>query len=211
MINLRHAYADAIAQLGQHQDQVDFLFDDLKEKYNGQTRDYHNIGHIGRTLSYLDDLIHRSGYVIGKPKIAMMQLAIFYHDAVYVPGASFNEAMSTNYFTMHNRYIGVSTEVMLDIVEIIEATAHHQPSDFFARLVCGADLYELGTEYYSQNRMAIWREYGQPQGQAWKDGRSAFLNKYLNYNRLFLTPGTDHLEKLAREQMETELSELTGQ
>lgn len=61
------------------------VFDGLMELYSEENRAYHNLLHIDRMLSWLDESGEASDAV---------ELAIWFHDAIYDPQGSQNEAKS---------------------------------------------------------------------------------------------------------------------
>ncbi|WP_338662005.1 hypothetical protein VQH23_17460 [Pararoseomonas sp. SCSIO 73927] len=129
---------------------------------------------------------------------AAMELAIWYHDAVYDPAARDNEARSAALLRadlsglVHPQVIGVAAEM-------IRLTATHEiPPDLpenwhqDVALFLDLDLAVLGAgpaEYDAYER-GIAAEYEPVHGRdAYRTGRAAFLRALLGRPRLFHTDG----------------------
>ena len=64
-------------------------FQVLEEKYAEPHRHYHNLNHIGFLLRKFDETGEKSEEI---------EMAIWYHDAIYDPKAGDNEAQSAGFF-----------------------------------------------------------------------------------------------------------------
>ncbi len=82
-------FTEVCKRLGLADERVRGIFDDLKERYLEVHRSYHNLLHIDRMLSWLDASADGDDTV---------ELAIWFHAAVYEPLGSHNEAKSAQYF-----------------------------------------------------------------------------------------------------------------
>ncbi len=121
--------------------------------YSEAKRAYHNLSHIDRMLSWLDRSGHHSDAV---------EFAIWFHDAVYEPLGSGNEAKSAQYFADH---IGlfVGGKLAEDVERLVMATdptlsrSGREDED----LIIDIDLSILGSkpEDYEAYQTAVRSEY----------------------------------------------------
>lgn len=204
---LRNEYERTIRQAGLEFDPG--YFEALISMYRDPARVYHNEDHIAKVVQRIQATHH---YVSLDEYIAT-KLAAFYHDCVYVPGWDQNEIQSAQVAYDHLVSMGAIDVINIyDVKSFILRTQNHKAPDGFngAALLCDADLYELGTENYWKNSVLIWHEFGQPDDEAWTEGRRAFLMNYLNRHKIFHLPGQEELEEQARTNMQEELKALGG-
>ena len=96
----------------------------LFDLYNETARHYHTLGHIEECLAHLDEV----GSLLHQPDA--VELALWFHDAIYVPGAADNERRSAELF--REAAIAMDHALADRIVGLIMATKHadeHQPGD----------------------------------------------------------------------------------
>lgn len=186
---------------------------DLEARYSEGYRYYHNTEHILRMLDRASDLFRNvGGQSLDRTWEGAVQVAILYHDAVYIPGFALNEKLSADMMVSHLLAMNCNWAFIAYVAKLIRATKNHGPSDWVAQnVITDSDLYELGTDRYHENGANIWREAGCPDLETtWKDGRRAFLTAYLGRSKLFHLPGQGDLERHARTKMKTELQTLGG-
>ena len=82
-------FNDLCCRIGVEDGKSQGIFNSLVSLYSQDYRTYHNLSHIDRMLSWLD----KSGG--GSDAI---ELAIWFHDAIYEPLASDNEEESAQFF-----------------------------------------------------------------------------------------------------------------
>jgi predicted metal-dependent HD superfamily phosphohydrolase len=170
-------------------------------------RGYHNAGH-------LDELI-----VLAREHTPDLdeaeQLALLFHDAVYVPGAARgdNERLSAMLMTATvatlaraDETFSVSTGDLARAARIIEATTHAGPPPAEAARVCDLDLWRLASpwEAFQQHALGIQHEYLHMVADeaAFWAARNAFYESMLAKPRLFATDYfADRFEETARSNM----------
>lgn len=118
---------------GQHAQGV---YADLIRYYAEPTRHYHTMRHIRRCLRDLD----RVRCAVPDPDA--VELALWCHDVIYLPGASDNEQRSADWFRRRaNKRIARGEH----ICDLILATRHAQPPiDMDACFAADIDLARLG-------------------------------------------------------------------
>ncbi|CAN5250545.1 hypothetical protein BH23VER1_BH23VER1_31710 [soil metagenome] len=184
--------------------------DRLLAHYSEAGRYYHTPDHVLRCLEALD----RYPAAIDDPDA--VELAIWYHDSVYVVGAGpgENEAASARLFRAE--FLPVASErVNGERVErYILATCHHgAPDDADSGLVMDIDLAVLGEESprYQQYASDIRREYARIPEPDYRSGRAEVLKGILGRRSIYTT---NHFRKLyeerARANLVAELDRLAG-
>jgi predicted metal-dependent HD superfamily phosphohydrolase len=176
-------------------------FADLASLYAEEHRKYHNLSHIDRMLGWLDATGERNDSV---------ELAIWFHDAVYDPLGKDNEAKSARYFTEHFGS-SVSAPLKDDVERLILATDASRPRSGREdeNLIIDIDLSILGAspEDYAAYRDAIRCEYAAvPEGK-FIAGRAAILRRFLS-QRIYTTGYFAKLEGQARMNILEEIESL---
>lgn len=111
---------------------------DLSEQLSSSNRHYHDETHIVHCLAELDGARDR----IGNPD--MVELALWFHDAVYEPGDKNNELRSAELFLGYAQNT-LPTPLVKDVYDAILATVHQQvPEKGNARFVVDIDLSSFG-------------------------------------------------------------------
>ncbi|MGE0283910.1 MAG: hypothetical protein AB7P20_25305 [Rhizobiaceae bacterium] len=182
----------------------------LDAGYNEPQRAYHNWAHIGVMLSGLDDA--RLAREFDEIDFDAVELTIFFHDAIYDPRAKDNEERSAALFSDMCAGGASNQERMQRVVDMIQATAMHAATtDLATRLLLDLDLRVLGggPERYLAYVDAVRAEYSFVPDEAWRDGRSAVLTRFLERDRIFQTGYFARLyEARARKNIATELEAL---
>jgi predicted metal-dependent HD superfamily phosphohydrolase len=182
----------------------------LQSRYNEPHRAYHTMAHIQTMLARLlamGDAIHNA------PR---MELAIWYHDAIYDPAAKDNEGRSAA--LMQTELTHLADPVLLrgaGLMIGMTATHHLLPGlapDLAAdsALFLDMDMEVLGAEppQYDAYEAGIAQEYTPVFGpDAFRRGRAQFLEELLARPRLFITDYFHHLlDKAARDNIRRVLS-----
>ena len=162
----------------------------LRVRYAETHRHYHGQAHVDALLRGLQDLQGR----VASPHV--LELAIWYHDAVYDPAARDNEARSAALLRAEMTGL-VDAACLSAAVLMVERTADHLlPADLPDRQVVDCayfldlDLAILGAPpaEYDRYEADIAREYLPVFGaDAYRTGRREFLRGQLGRARLFHT------------------------
>jgi predicted metal-dependent HD superfamily phosphohydrolase len=171
------------------------VLDDLIRRYSEPQRAYHNLKHIEALLRLL-------------PQEPELELAAWFHDAIYDPRQSNNEEQSAQLAKRQLDSLGVDAALVAQVVQLIQATKTHQASDATVALFIDADLSILGTEpeTYARYARAIRQEYSWVAEADYRAGRSKVLQRFLDRERIYQTDMFEQFEARARENMEGELS-----
>jgi predicted metal-dependent HD superfamily phosphohydrolase len=195
------------SRLGAHEGGVE-AFGTLAAAYAEPARAYHNANHIQDCLTELD----RTRAQADQPD--EVEAALWFHDAIYVPGASDNEDRSARLAHAVLSTAGVPPARAQRIAEFILATRHVTiPEDRDARYLCDIDLSILGrtpAEFEEYERQ-IRSEYGWVPEPAYRGGRSELLAGFLRRQSIFQTQTfRRRYEAQARRNLERKLAELVS-
>lgn len=186
---------------------IDLVFQDLCRVYSTDDRPYHNLTHIDRVLK-----------LIGECKASeidreSLQFVAWFHDAIYNPKASDNEAKSGEYAAIKLAELGINPEKIDRVVSLILYTQLHQAptDDLEAQILLDADLAIFGSEPsdYQTYALAIRREYAWLSESEYHAGRRRVLEQFLQRDRLYcLELYYAKFERQARENIHLELVNL---
>lgn len=191
--------------LGSHDDGV-ALFTQLLEAYRQPYRTYHTVAHVEACLHHLD----RAQIEAERP--AEVEVALWFHDAVYVPKAADNEAQSAFWATQALHQSGVSAAAIDRIAVMILATTHDRaPETHDCALLLDVDLSILGEapEPFAVYEHCIRSEYHWLPEEQYRAGRAAILERFLARSTIYYTPFfRERLEAQARWNLERSIAKL---
>lgn len=182
-------------------------FQRLAAAYQAPTRHYHTLHHIANLLHRLDAAALQDR--------AVVELAVWFHDAVYHALKSDNEARSAAEALAFLHGSALEPARQQRVAFLIGRTANHtqpQPAndgDLLAFL--DADLSILGApaDVYREYARQIRREYRRVPLLLYRPGRRKVLASMLAAPVLFHTPGwRAELDAAARRNLQAELDEL---
>jgi predicted metal-dependent HD superfamily phosphohydrolase len=184
------------------------MFQQLSTAYAEPSRAYHNIEHIRACLAEFDECRELARH----PE--EVEAALWFHDAVYVPGAADNEEQSARLAESALRSHGVAAEVTQRIGDLVRATQHvtllQEPD---AQLLCDIDLAILGREpaVFDRFESQIRREYGWVPESLYRRSRSAILARLLGRASIYQTRRfTERYEGPARRNLKRMLTTLSS-
>lgn len=185
------------------------LLEAARLHYRQPHRGYHNQEHLDELIAlarrYTPDLDTAE------------QLALLFHDAVYVPGAGhgLNEALSARLMRATIAALGRTDRLLAGLTEgelqkaatIIEATTHDREPPAEAARLCDLDLWRLAAPWPDFERHAdgVRHEYLHLVGgdEAFWTARRAFYRDMLKKPHLFATADfRDRFEAAARANLE---------
>lgn len=156
-------------------------FDDIVALYDRPERTYHNLTHLGDCFQKFE----RVRWFFRCPDV--VAFALFYHDAVSVPGALDNEEQSAALFARMAFVCGLPDDFVAEVSKCILATKRHIADPAFApdiALAVDIDLSILGAKpcHYDDYAQAIRMEYlGVISSEdAWALRRTAFIDEMLD-------------------------------
>ncbi|MFE5685382.1 hypothetical protein [Streptomyces sp. NPDC056512] len=184
--------------------------DDLLARWAEPQRRYHTTTHLKAVLDRIDVLEDHAD------DPALVRLAAWFHDAVYLPERSTNEDRSARLAERALTEAGLTEQQVDEVSRLVVLTVTHDPDedDRNGEVLCDADLAILAASpgAYAAYAAAVREEYGFVPDEPFREGRAAVLRQLLTLPRLFRTPyGAAHWEERARENLTAELTLLTPQ
>ncbi|TGE27230.1 HD domain-containing protein [Hymenobacter metallicola] len=193
-------------QLGVAEPLRDATFRQLTAAYEGSGRHYHSLTHIRTLLETLE--LHKTLV----QDAAVVQLAVWFHDAVYNPMRDDNEARSAVLAQEFLAKTSLPAERRQRVTFLIERTKDHtqpQPAtDTDLHLFLDADLQILGAAEadYWQYARQVRQEYRLVPDILYRRGRKQVLEKLLGASVLYQTPlFRQKLDAAARRNLQAEL------
>ncbi len=183
---------------------ADVMGQALIDAWGEPHRSYHDHSH----LTWLLDEADRLGARIRDQ--AFVGYAAWFHDAVYQPGETDNEAVSADWA---RAFLAATPDLAGRVGRVIEMTRDHAEGEAEgdAALFLDMDIAILGAtpEAYRRYAAAVRREFGVFPDAAFAVGRARFLEKQLARERTFRTDYYEQgLSESARANMAWELEEL---
>jgi predicted metal-dependent HD superfamily phosphohydrolase len=180
---------------------------DLLHRYAEPHRRYHDVVHLDTVLGHIDALDE----LASDP--AAVRLAAWFHDAIYDPERTDNEAASAALAELLLPANNISADQTAEVARLVRLTATHEPGDgdLNGAVLCDADLAVLGSEpaSYLRYTQQIRAEYQQYDDLTFALGRSQVLTALLQQPQLFRTSiGVACWEAPARCNITAELADL---
>ena len=176
----------------------DMVFDELVSLYTGPDRHYHCAEHIRFCLDKLDEAREAGNYSIN------VEMAVWFHDAIYEAGDSENERKSASWFAQCTRG-HLSREMIDEISQLIVATTHRDtPNSWQEKLLVDVDLSSFGLpwEKFLEDGHNIRLEFGHLSDEEFVSNQSRFLNGLLERPVIFHTRHfSDCYEAVARQNI----------
>ena len=166
-------------------------------------RRYHDLAHLAAVLGLV-------GQLEGAADPDAVRLAAWYHDVVYDPTRTDNEAVSAGRAKAGLRGL-VPDDRLTEVERLVLLTVGHDPDpgDRNGEILCDADLAVLASppEAYAGYASAVRAEYGHLADEEFTAGRIAVLERLLALPRLYRLPAVaDEWTPRARANMTAELS-----
>ena len=183
------------------------LGEGLITRYSEPHRHYHTTEHLLQVLTMIDQLA-------GDHDLFLVQLAAWYHDAVYaVPaGQVSNEEASARLALRELSLVGLEQEDLNQVARLVRLTETHLPGprDPEGELLCDADLSILASDpaEYADYVAAIRAEYTNLPEQEFLAGRLVILTQFAD-REIFRTAKGRRLNDAARANLAREITELS--
>jgi predicted metal-dependent HD superfamily phosphohydrolase len=180
---LRERFAALWARLGARGDARPAL-DSVLRRWTEPHRRYHGLEHLLDCLARLDE-----SPIAGEER-DLAEAALWYHDVVYRPGASDNEARSAVLARAALVEGGVPQSTANEVARLVRLTDHVAlPEDPVGELVCDVDLSILGrpAREFEEYEQRIREEYRQVPEPLYRAGRARVLAKLLARDPIFRT------------------------
>jgi predicted metal-dependent HD superfamily phosphohydrolase len=182
------------------------LMQRLVSAWQGPHRKYHTVQHLSECLSLLEQNLD----LAAEP--AEVEIALWFHDAIYDVRASDNEARSADWAANELRQAGVSSQRIARIKEHILATRHAAlPQGQDQMLLVDIDLSILGAPRarFDEYEIQVRAEYGWVPGFMFRRKRREVLEEFLARDPIYNTAKLRQaLEQQARDNLAHSLRQL---
>ena len=186
----------------------DSVADAMLAAWTEPHRHYHTTQHLAECLAHLDEA--RGAAV----EPALIECALWFHDAVYVPSRTDNEEKSAEWASKVAHEAGLDAAAAARIESLVLVTKHNaHPRTPDEELILDVDLAILGAgavrfdEYEAQVR----QEFRYVPSILFKRKRREILTGFLERPRLYHTPHFfDRFEHPARENLARSIAQLGG-
>lgn len=174
----------------------------LLAAYAQPQRHYHTQQHLAECLEWMRQVRH----LANAP--AAVELALWFHDAVYEVRGNENEQRSAEWAWQALQQAGAPADLAQTVSQLILATKHHQaPSDADAQLLVDIDLAILAAspKRFAQYNQQIRAEYQHVPRWLYHIKRRQVLASFLKRTSIFSTPYfQERLEQKARLNLASE-------
>jgi predicted metal-dependent HD superfamily phosphohydrolase len=185
------------------------LMNQLVAAYSEPHRRYHTLQHLRECLAHAEAV----RTLARRP--AELELALWFHDAVYDPRRDDNEERSAQWAHASVLAAGCDAAIADRVQALVLATKHHEAGDDIdTQLMVDIDLSILGASYarFDDYEREVRAEYAHVDDATFSAGRTRFVQAMLARPAIYATDvyrGT--LEKRARENLQRSLEALAAQ
>jgi predicted metal-dependent HD superfamily phosphohydrolase len=181
-------------------------FTALSSRYAEAHRRYHTAQHINDCLTHFD-----GARALGDHPYEI-ELALWFHDAIYDPRAKDNEAQSAQWALRVMRESAIADEAQQRVQTLIMATCHDAlPLSQDAKVLVDIDLSILGADAarFDEYENQVRAEYGWVPDFLFRRTRKKILESFLARQSIYSTVHfKNQLEKKARDNLARSLSKL---
>jgi predicted metal-dependent HD superfamily phosphohydrolase len=185
----------------------DARYDALIACHREPHRHYHTVRHLEECFARLDDARGSAA------RVYEIELALWYHDAIYDTHAADNEARSADLAAEAAAEAGVPAAVIARLRDLILATRHDGvPDTQDAALLVDVDLAILGAspERFDEYEAQVGREYAWVPDRIFRTRRREILEGFLARRSIY---ATEHFrracEAAARSNLARSIAALT--
>lgn len=161
------------------------LRDRLVAAWSEPQRRYHTLRHLIDCLDLLEPLLDAATHP------GEVEIALWFHDAVYALKARDNEARSADWARRELVAAGVPAATADRVHALVMATRHDAPAtDADARLLVDVDLGILGAEpgRFDEYDVEVREEYAWVPGPLYRSTRRRVLQGFLDRDVIYATP-----------------------
>jgi len=184
------------------------LRDALLDAWNEPQRHYHTLRHLHDCLASFE--IEPAMAMTEHP--AEVEIALWFHDAVYDPRAADNEQRSADWATQALSEASVDAAALVRVHALVMATRHAvEPEGRDAEVLVDIDLAILGAgrERFDEYEVEVREEYAWVPGPVFRHKRRQILAEFLARPRIYATPlFAERLEAAARDNLAHALAAL---
>lgn len=179
----RARFERALLALGGKPDRGE-VYAELVAQYCQPQRAYHTLEHVMACLKWLDVFERHA------QQPAEVELALWFHDAVYDARRGDNERLSALQASDRLRHLGVAEAAITRIASYIEATAGHVAQEGDCALMLDLDLGILGAaaQRFDAFERQIRGEYAHVLAPLYRAGRRRVLRGFLERTAIYNLP-----------------------
>lgn len=158
------------------------VYADLRDRLNARGRHFHNLGHIDDCLARFDEV---APLLVDRDAV---ELALWFHDAVYEPGDRDNERLSAQLFL--DQSAGALPRFRWRVCALILTTRRvRAPRSNDCKFIDDIDLAGFGQPWdeFLQNGDLLRREFANQSDADYYRGLSSFLHALHRRPRFFRT------------------------
>jgi predicted metal-dependent HD superfamily phosphohydrolase len=179
----------------------------LLSRYREPHRHYHTLKHLDAVLTTVDSVLA----VTPVDDPVAVRLGAWFHDAVYDPRSTGNEAASAALAARVLGELDVPEDRIAATARLVLATATHDPAGDDEAVLCDADLAILSARpaVYGAYVTGVRAEYGHLTDSQWRAGRADVLRRFLDRPVLYHTSAMAPQDHRARANLTAELARLS--
>lgn len=155
---------------------------ELVERYSKQDRSYHDLGHVAHCLREFESARHLAQSQLD------VEIALWFHDAVYDPKAKDNEEKSAELADAFAK--SVAPDAVQNVHRLVIATKHVDvPASIDQQLIADVDLSIFGQpwEVFAKYNAAIREEYSWVEPELFFKERAKVLISFLARPQIYAT------------------------
>lgn len=187
---------------------VDGVYRTLQASYTSDDRAYHDFGHIDTCLARFDTAKHLVD------DADAVELAIWFHDAVYDTHAADNERQSADLAAKLLGSLGLEPRRIDRVHGLILATEHREePADDEGKLIADVDLLGLADSAvaFDEAGRRIRHEYAWVDESEFQEGRRRLLARFHARPQIYYLPFfRDQYEAAARRNLKRVIEQNPG-
>ena len=183
------------------------LFRRLVAAYSEPHRHYHTLQHLRECFERLDEV----RLLAQRP--AQVELALWFHDAVYDAQRQDNEERSAEWARASVLEAGLAEALAQRLHLLVMATKDHRAEDPDARLLVDIDLAILGApaRRFDESSRQVRAEYAHVPEEEFRAGRRRILQDFLARPQLFATDAMRRkFDQQARRNLSRAVAQLTS-
>lgn len=181
-------------------------YTDLITAHAQKHRAYHTLDHIAACLRHLDSVLD------SVDNAEEIEMALWFHDAVYEPFSDTNEEDSAEWAADWLQERGAEKSVIARITDhILDTQSHDTPENLDGQFMLDIDLSILGAspDIFDEYERNIRREYRRVPGFIFRKKRKLILESFLARDQIYATEYfRDKLETRARVNLLRAVSQL---
>jgi predicted metal-dependent HD superfamily phosphohydrolase len=183
-------------------------YESLMAAYSERGRHYHTIEHISACLRHLDGCVND----LESPR--EVEIALWFHDAIYKPLSSNNEKESADWAASFMSEYGATVEEVARVHRLIVVTEHNAPTQTKDESVLvDIDLSILGADPASYDifEKGVRKEYMLVPSFIYRKKRAEVLRGFMERPKIY-TSGclSTTAERQAKENLSNAISKLEG-